>query len=90
MEEKGIRLGRGGILMKKCGAGVITCHAGSLWITAAGHDDDILLRAGESYDARALRGVCVQAFEASILSLGGNIEEPAPAVCRPYPEAVRA
>lgn len=51
---------------------IITCDAGMLWITIAGKNDDLLLRAGSSISLVPGRLTVIQALEQSIFVLVGS------------------
>ncbi len=55
----------------------ISCLEGSLWVTAKGRTEDVLLTKGERLDVRGLKKVCAQSFGRSIIAcLDSESERP--------------
>jgi len=66
----------GEILKEKRGLTEIVCIEGKVWVTAAGCEADMILFAGDRLPVSGLRDICVQALEASRVSLSaGRVKE---------------
>ncbi len=68
MGTKNITLDSGTVTVIGRGARTISCLEGSVWVTAKGRTEDVLLAKGERLDIGGLSRVCAQAFGDSVIA----------------------